>query len=198
MRLRPLILASVAAAAAFSLLAAGCGGSASPRVAIVGSATTAANTTAATAPTDNGLLAFSSCMRSNGVPSFPDPQRFVGGNVKLTLHQLQASSPQLQAAMNACNHLLPTNGGSGPQETTQQLRTQLADGLSFARCMRSHGLSRFPDPTSQGQLTVEMVQAQGIDVHSPTVLRAVQACLPASHGLLTPAKVAAALSNAGG
>ena len=186
---RPLILASVVAVAVFSLLAAGCGGAGSPGVATVASSTTAATTT-----TQNGLLAFSQCMRSNGMPNFPDPQRFVGGNVKLTIHQLAPS----QAALSACNHLLPTNGGGGPQETAQQQRTQLADGLSFARCMRSHDVSRFPDPTAQGQLTVEMVRAQGIDVHSPAVLRAVQACLPASHGLLTPAKVAEALNNAGG
>jgi hypothetical protein len=62
--------------------------------------------------------------------------------------------------------------------------------------MRSHGVSRFPDPTAQGQLTIEMVQAAGIDVHSPAVLRVVQACLPASHGALTPAKVREALANA--
>jgi hypothetical protein len=177
----------------FSLLAAGCGGRGPSGVASV-----AATTTAATTPTQNGLLAFSNCMRSNGMPNFPDPQRFVGGNVKLTLHQLGASSPQFQTAINACNHLLPTNGGSGSQETAQQQRTQLADGLSFARCMRSHRVSRFPDPTAQGQLTVEMVAAQGIDVHSPAILQAVQACLPASHGLLTPAKVRAALNRTGG
>lgn len=137
-------------------------------------------------------------MRSNGMPNFPDPQHFVGGNVKLTLHQFGSDSTQFQAAMNACNHLLPTNGGSGSQETAQQQRTRLADELSFARCMRSHGLARFPDPTAQGELTVASVQAQGIDVHSPAVLRAIQACLPASHGALTPAKVRAALNNAGG
>ena len=100
--------------------------------------------------------------------------------------------------MGACSHLLPTNGGAGSQETAQQQRTRLADGLSFARCMRNHGVARFPDPTAQGQLTVEMVQAQGIDVRSPAVLRIVQACLPASHGALTPAKVREALNNAGG
>jgi hypothetical protein len=133
-------------------------------------------------------------MRSNGMPNFPDPQRFVGGNVKLTIHQFAPS----RVAMNACNHLLPTNGGSGSQETAQQQRTKRADGLSFARCMRSHGVDRFPDPTAQGQLTVEMVQAQGIDLRSPAVLQAVQACLPASHGALTPAKVRAALNGAGG
>ena len=186
----PIVLSSVVAVAAFAVLAAGCDGGRSPGVASVASSTTATTTTT----TQNGLLAFSQCVRSNGMPNFPDPQRFVGGNVKLTIHQLAPS----QAALSACNHLLPTNGGSGPQDTAQQQRTQLADGLSFARCMRSHDVSRFPDPTAQGQLTVEMVRAQGIDVHSPAVLRAVQACLPASHGLLTPAKVAEALNNAGG
>ena len=100
--------------------------------------------------------------------------------------------------MNACNHLLPTNGSSASQETAAQQRTQLADGLSFAKCMRSHGVGRFPDPTAQGQLTVEMVQAQGIDVHSAAVLHVVQTCLPASHGALTPAKIAEALKNSGG
>ena len=190
MRSRPIILTSTAAAAALSLLAAGCGGGGSPGIANVASSTTAATITT----TQNGLLAFSQCMRSNGIPNFPDPQRFVGGNVKLTIHQLAPS----QAAMNACDHLLPTNGGGGSQETAQQQRTKLADELSFARCMRSHGLARFPDPTAQGELTVASVQAQGIDVHSPAVLQDIQACLPASHGALTPAMVRAALNNAGG
>ena len=177
-----------------SLLAAGCGGGGSPGVASVASSTTAVSTTA----TQNGLVAFSQCMRSNGMPNFPDPQHFVGGNVKLTIHQLGASSPQFQTALSACNHLLPRNGGSGSQETAQQIRTKVADGRSFARCMRSHGVSGFPDPTAQGDLTVEMVQAQGIDVHSPAVLQAVQKCLSASHGALTAAKVRAAINNAGG
>jgi hypothetical protein len=189
---RPLALASVVTVAAFSLLAAGCGGGgSSPGVASVATSTT----TTATTPTQNGLLAFSRCMRSNGVPSFPDPQQFAGGNVKLTIHQYGTGGPQFQAALSACNHLLPNRGS---QQTAQQTRTQLADELSFARCMRSHGVSRFPDPTAQGSLSVEMVQAAGIDVHSPQVLRVVQACLPASHGGLTAAKVREALAHAGG
>jgi hypothetical protein len=137
------------------------------------------------------MVAFSQCMRSHGVANFPDPQHFVGGNVKLTIHNL-APSP---AAMDACSHLLPTTGGS--QETAHQRQTQLADGLSFARCMRSHGVTNFPDPTAQGELTVAMVEAQGIDVHSSQVLRVVQACIPASHGALTMAKVREALNNVG-
>jgi hypothetical protein len=184
MRCRPFIVAAVAA---LSLLAAGCGGggSGSPGVASVASSTT----TATTASPDD-LLAFSQCMRRNGVPNFPDPQHYAGGNAKLTIHNLNPP----QSAMNACGHLLP-NGGS--QQTAQQLRVQLADELSFAKCMRSHGVARFPDPTAQGQLSVAMVQAQGIDVHSPVFLRVVQTCLPASHGGLTAAKVREAIANAG-
>jgi predicted dinucleotide-utilizing enzyme len=113
------------------------------------------------------------------------------------MQQLGVSDSQFQTAVSACNHLLP-NGGSEPQQTAQQKHTRLADELSFARCMRNHGVSRFPDPTAQGDLSVEMVQAQGIDIHSPAVLHAVQTCLPASHGALTAAKVREALSRAGG
>jgi hypothetical protein len=187
MRLRrPLILASVAVVAVLTLLAAGCSGGGSPGVATVASSTAAAttSTTSRSRP-----VAFAHCMRSNGLPNYPD----VG---KPTPQQLGVSDSQFNTALSACGHLLP-NGGVA-QETAKQKRTRLADELSFARCMRGHGVARFPDPTAQGELTVAMVQAQGIDVHSPAVLRVVQACLPASHGALTPAKVREALGNAGG
>jgi hypothetical protein len=191
---RPLILTSVAAVAAFSCLAAGCGGGGgSPGVANNASSTTTATT--ASGPTPNALLAFSQCMRSNGVPGFPDPQRFAGGNVKLTIHGF-GTNPAVQTALNACNHLLPSGPG-GTQQTAAQERSQLAAELSFAKCMRSHGVARFPDPNAQAQLPVSAVQAQGIDVHSPTFLHVVQACLPASHGWLTAAKVREAINNAG-
>lgn len=175
--------------AAFSVIAAGCGGSTTPHVANG----TSSAATRSTPASQNALVVFSQCMRSNGVTNFPDPQHFAGGNVKLTIHAIP-SSPKLQSALNACTHLLPS-GPNGQQAAPSA--AQLAGELSFARCMRSHGLSRFPDPNGQGQLSIEMVQAQGIDVHSPAVLHVVQTCLPASHGWLTAAKVREALSNAG-
>jgi hypothetical protein len=196
MRLRrPLILAWLVPVAAFSLLAAGCGGGGSPRVASVATTTTAPTTTTQL----GAAVAFSRCMRSNGVPRFPDPAQLSQEGAqgrKPTLDQLGVSATQFDAARRACAHFLP-NGGA-PQGSDQPSRARLADMLSFARCMRSHGLANFPDPTPQQGLKVEMVQAAGIDVHSPAVLRAVYACLPASHGALTPAKVREALNNAGG
>jgi hypothetical protein len=184
---------AAAGAAGLALLAAGCGGGGgSSGVANVAGSAPATTTTS----TSSGLVAFSECMRSKGVTNIPDPQQLGGGNVKLTLRQ-RDTTPRFHAAMRACSHLIPELGGA-QQDTAQQIRTRVADGLSFANCMRGHGVSRFPDPDSQGQLTVAMVQAQGIDVHSPEVLRDVQACLPASHGMLTPAKIREALANAGG
>jgi len=187
---RTYVLSAVITAAGLSLLAGGCGGGGgSPSVARVASSTT-------TTATQSGLVAFSGCMRSHGVPRFPDPQRLAGGNLKLTIHQLGTGNPAFGTAMDACSHLLPNNGGSA--EPAQQTRTQLADELSFARCMRSHGVPDFPDPNAQSGLSVEMVQAHGIDVHSPSVLHVVTGCIPASHGGLTVAKVREALANAGG
>jgi len=191
MRSRTLVLLGffVAGAVSLGLLAAGCGGGSSTGVASAGSATTTS-----THPPTGAFVAFSHCMRAHGMPAFPDPQAFPDGSVKLTIQRLGTGNPRFRTAMSACSHLLPDGGGA---DSVAQTRKELADELSFARCMRSRGVSRFPDPRAQGGLTVEMVQAQGIDVHSPAVLRVVQACLPASHGALTPAKVREALENAG-
>jgi hypothetical protein len=181
----------LATAAAFAVLAAGCGGG-SPQV-----ARSVPTTTGGTASVQNGAVAFAECMRAHGIPGWPDP---ISGGVfdKSKLRALPVSTTRIRALEEGpCNHLLPAGRGGSPAETAQQQHTKLVDGLSFAGCMRSHGVSRFPDPTAQGELSVEMVEAQGIDVHSPTVLRVVQKCLPASHGALTPAKIREALNGAG-
>ena len=190
---RSVLLPLAAGVAALALVAAGCGGGGGGSPQVANNAATGTATTTASATPQSALVAFSGCMRSHGMPSFPDPQRLSGQNFKLTIHQAVGDNPRYEAAMGSCSHLLPNRGGT--PDSAQQIRTQIADGLSFARCMRGHGLNRFPDPTAQGQLTVAMVQAQGIDVHSPAVLRIVQACLPASHGALTPAKIREALNN---
>ena len=44
--------------------------------------------------------------------------------------------------------------------------------------MRTHGVTDFPYPTAQGGVSPEMVQAAGINMQSPTVMRAVSECLP--------------------
>jgi hypothetical protein len=186
-----LMSTAAGAAAALGLLAAGCGGGgSSPGVASVG------ETTTSTTSPQSGLVSFSRCMRSHGVAGFPGPDSSGQIPKQQVVAVAQSNQTRFNAAQSACSHLLP-NGSLGAPLTEQQIQTRIADGVSFAKCMRSHGVARFPDPTSQGQLTVEMVEAQGIDVHSHAVLRIVQECLPASHGALTPAKVEQAINGTG-
>jgi hypothetical protein len=169
---RPRILTTVIAAVAVSLLAAGCGG---------GSSTTAATTTKL-----NGALAFSHCMHSHGVPNFPDPNSS-GQIPKRQIIALDPSSPQFQAAQRACAKLWPY-GSPGQNSTQGQANT--AAMLAFAHCIRSHGFPNFPDPTSSGQVTHEMLANAGINLHQPAVLQAGDACVSVTHGVITKAVVA--------
>ena len=152
--------------AVLSLLAAGCGGGGSPGVANLATRTTAATTTTR----QNSPLAFSHCMRSNGVMNYPDPTRG-GALVKESLQQLGVSSSRFQAAQSACQPLLP-NGGSGRSPAgVEQVRAQ---ALRFAQCMRSHGVTNFPDPASDGRIPDPA--SAGIDQGSPKFEAGNQAC----------------------
>ena len=177
MRRRSLIPTSLVMVAAVSLLAAGCGGSSS--------------TTASTAG-QNKLVTYAACMRSHGVPNFPDPTSNEGiDKGKITP---LVGSPHFQAASNACQHLMPASG-LGPPTTTQPARARFAAALAFARCVRDRGFPNFPDPTVRGQLTPEMVSAAGIDLHQPALLHAGLACAPVTHGLITRAAVERAVKG---
>jgi hypothetical protein len=95
-------------------------------------------------------------MRSNGVPKFPDPNSTnegPSGLPKVSLQQLGVSSSQLQAAQTACRHLLPNGGRSSPAASQQMVRKL----VNFAQCMRSHGVSNWPDPTP----STPAMEAQG-------------------------------------
>lgn len=89
------------------------------------------------------LLAFSRCVRSNGVPSFPDP---LPGQVAAkfpSAQDLRVSTSLYQTAQNACQHLLP-NGGGAPNQT--EVQQELSGMRSFSQCMRSHEVPNWPDP----------------------------------------------------
>jgi hypothetical protein len=102
---------------------------------------------------ENGALAFSRCIRSNGVSTFPDPSTGNAGPSgvpKVRLQQLGVSSSQFEAAQRACRDLLPS--GSQPSQTgSRQMQSKL---LQFARCMRSQSVSNWPDPTASAPLAV--------------------------------------------
>jgi hypothetical protein len=128
------VAAVIITAAGLVLMSAACGGSSSA----TGSAGSHASTAAVAA------LAYARCVRSHGVPDFPDPDS-AGQFSKTTLDQLAATNSQYQTATQSCAHLLPGSGG-GP--TAAQLRQEWTGMASFARCMRSHGEPSWPDPTA--------------------------------------------------
>jgi hypothetical protein len=127
--------AGVIAAAALALLAAACGGSGSPGGS--GGASPAGGSW------DAQLIAFSRCMRSHGVPKFPDPTR--GMVPRVTWGEVGVSAAQMTASARACQHLLP----SGPHEGPPQTQNLVRHGLDVARCMRAHGIP-FRDPPEPG------------------------------------------------
>ena len=162
-----------AALVSLALLAAGCGGgSPGGHVAQLGSTATQTGSSSnppAASSQENGALAFAHCMRSHGVPSYPDPTG--SGLVKESLQQLGVNSSRFQAAQGACRHLLP-NGGSGP--TAAQVQQVRALSLSFSRCVRGHGVPNFPDPASDGRIPDPATV--GVDQGSPKFQAANQAC----------------------
>jgi hypothetical protein len=135
-------------------------------------------------------------MRNHGVNNFPDPKvsssQPGSTTISLQLPRTLVKSPQFSAAQQACRGLLPSPQNS---DSPAQLHAREQDMLAFARCVRIHGLTNFPDPTSQGQLTVAMINAAGVDLHAPDVLPAARACIGVTHGLITPNDVARAING---
>jgi hypothetical protein len=126
----------------------------------------------ATTATQNRAVSFARCMRTHRVPNWPDPSSAGAfDKSKLTTEQLGAGPSQVQSAQTACQHLLP-NGGRGPNAA--QLQQSKAQGLAFARCMRSHGVSNFPDPGSDGRIPDPA--SVGLDQGSPKFQAGNQAC----------------------
>jgi hypothetical protein len=87
------------------------------------------------------LLKLAECMRSHGVPDFPDP-RATGGLVIPS--NINPDAPVFMSARQQCNRVVP--GAAGPGAASSESR-KLAF-LKLAQCIRRHGLSNFPDPTS--------------------------------------------------
>jgi hypothetical protein len=126
--------------------------------------------------TNAKLLAFAQCMRSHDVPNFPDPA--VNGKFP-TAQQLSVTNSQYQSAMSACQSLLPP--GTNDNVPSSQVQQILAGMLSYAECMRSHGISNWPDPTDpSGGPVFDLIGIVGLDgngVETPRVKSAEQSCL---------------------
>jgi hypothetical protein len=174
------IAAAAVATTVLALLAVACGGSNSPRATGRGSPGNSASASA---------VAYSACMRSHGVPNYPDP----GSDGNLPKGNAQAfgvSDSQYQASERACKRLLPSSDTTFTASLNQCLMTgdcphavvqrALTEGLRFAQCMRNHGVPNWPDPTvdSMGRPSFQTAAA-GISIaatRSPQMLSKIGHC----------------------
>ena len=108
----------------------------------------------------SGEVAFAQCVRSHGVPDFPDPQ-----NGHFLISGAVQNNPNFKSAVQTCQHLLgpggATNGGSNKSAL-----------LAFAHCMQTHGVPQFPDPAANGAIGLP----PGVDPNSPQFQKAWQEC----------------------
>jgi hypothetical protein len=164
-----------AAALLCGVLVAGCGG-------ISTSPTGGASTSASAASTVESGVAFSRCIRSHGVPSFPDPK--VSGQTVRMGSPRTIESPAFQSTLRSCQSLLP-KGPPGPEPPSGQAQTRM---LTVSACMRKHGISGFPDPSTSppsnpagnsaviGSGGYYLAIPKSIDTNSPAFHQAAAAC----------------------
>ncbi len=113
---------------------------------------TGTSPTSSAAPEDDGkeqALAYSRCMRENGVPEFPDPEFSDGGGVQLSLPE-GVDKAAVEAAQEKCKQHLP-NGGEPPEADPERA----AQALEYSQCMRENGVPKFPDPDASGGIAIE-------------------------------------------
>ena len=109
----------------------------------------AANSTNSSTSVLQRAVQFSSCMRSNGVSNFPDPP----ASGQFTIDEIangsgiDTNSATFTQALNTCKNLEPS-GFTGTARTPQQQ----AAALQFAQCIRTNGVTDFPDPTADSPL----------------------------------------------
>lgn len=113
------------------------------------------------------------CMRSHGVPNFPDPiaQEDGGSIIDLNGLGIDPESAKFKAAQDACKEFAPQGSGPGPggPGLPADMKKQL---LAYAKCMRSEGIKDFPDPGDDGGLRLP----DGLDPNQPRFKAAEKAC----------------------
>src|SRR3954451_15064 len=140
-----------------ALLATGCssGDGGGAGVPSLGAGSGSASHKAGTGKADP--LKYSQCMRAHGVAKFPDPGP--NGELRLAVGPdtgIDPESSTFKAAQQACKSLEPT-----PPEAD---RKKMYDALlKFAKCMRGHGVAKFPDPSPDGGLRIQARQGDSLD-----------------------------------
>jgi hypothetical protein len=146
--------------AGFAALLAGCGSNTPSKSAFVSHALAQ-------------QVKYAQCMRSHGLPHFLDPkvtQSPQGAGVSQGVPASVGQSPAFASAQHACAKLQPA-GAQGPSQPATA--AQHAQDVTFAACVRKHGVPNMPDPAPSGVFNLP----PQINQNSPAFMAAVKGCV---------------------
>jgi hypothetical protein len=174
----------VLAAATIGLTACGGGSPGSPHVANLRTSTTTrvghASASATTAPKGGNATQlmdqWAACTRVNGDPNQTEPTIDQYGGINITIpdgvsetissEAHGSSGPCSQYELAAENDLRAANPSVGSPPTQAQL-------VQYTDCMRTHGVSNYPDPGPDGETNF---RGTGVNPNSPSVENANKIC----------------------
>jgi len=183
-------VAVVAAAVAIGLAACGSSGN-SPHVASLGTSPQSGASTTTTLPTGNPtqlLDEWAGCMRTHGDPGQVDPTVDANGVIHITFTPA-ANAPGGNGPVTAggpggkggplgnggpCGAYL-TAASNGLRGGTPAPKPDPAKLEKYSRCMRSHGISDFPDPSGEG-FAIQTKQGSDLNPRDPTFQAAAKTC----------------------
>jgi len=191
-RLAPLVIAA-------AIVVTACGGRGTPHVASLGKsadrdASTATDpgtargsgrgTSTTTLPTGTPtqlLDEWAACMRTHGDPDQVDPTIDSNKVIHITISpaiqggyygysgEYGSGGPGVYCRVYVNAAQTELEGGQAPKQPDQ------ATLEKFSQCMRSNGISDFPDPTSNG-LSIRIQPGSDLDPNNPTFQRASKVC----------------------
>jgi len=156
------------------LALAGCGGSSKPTSSTsagAGASATGANIDAI----DRARVRAAGCMRAHGI-NIPDFTAGRGQVLKVLQIVAQYPTVKVQAAVQACSASIRQPFPNAAALTPAQRAQRRQEAITFAQCMRSHGIA-YPDPTTAASnLSAYINSLSSLDVNSPAYKSAAPGC----------------------
>jgi hypothetical protein len=83
----------------------------------------------------------------------------------------------LVALLSGCGSSAPAETGTGSSGGGNNTAAHAQKAVKFAECMRSNGVSQFPDPGASGKFTIDAVaNGSSLDTSAPAFKQAISAC----------------------
>ena len=122
---------------------------------------------------------FARCVREHGYPDFPDPVIKDDGSAEIPPAAEEALNRREATLRPACEPILrrlpaALARDNGDEGAGQASPAQIAERKRFAKCVREHGASDFPDPDATGAII--MADSDGRTTFDRATVTAFEAC----------------------